>query len=158
MTFARFLAFADAAREADKRLGAEPRDWLCRCVAAAHKLQAGDPAGAAAELDQLLEPLAAGRQPVLPLVLPAQVGELVHPLAAQPAGRRADRVDRVEHVGPTADPDGSAPDVIDLLVRSDADPSELADAFGGIGFPPVGDGRFGSADPARPVRVTVQPS
>ncbi|MCD2190402.1 dephospho-CoA kinase [Actinomycetospora soli] len=70
------------------------------------------------------------------------------------AGR--DGVDRVEHVGPTATPGESAPDVIDLLVHAAADPGELADAFGGIGFPAVGDGRFGGADPARPVRVTVQ--
>ncbi|GAA4824918.1 dephospho-CoA kinase [Actinomycetospora corticicola] len=71
------------------------------------------------------------------------------------AGR--EHVDRVEHVGPTAAPGGSAPDVIDLLVLSDASPDELAGPFGGIGFPTAGDGRFGSADPVRPVRVTVAP-
>jgi dephospho-CoA kinase len=68
-----------------------------------------------------------------------------------------DRVDRVEHVGPTAVPGTSAPDVIDLLVLSAATPDELADPFGRIGFPTAGDGRFGGADPARPVRVTVAP-
>ncbi|WP_433798852.1 dephospho-CoA kinase [Actinomycetospora sp. CA-084318] len=67
-----------------------------------------------------------------------------------------DRVDRVEHVGPTASPGEAAPDVIDLVVLASADPAELAEGFGGIGFPAVDDDRFGSADPARPVRVTVQ--
>ncbi|MEJ2869408.1 dephospho-CoA kinase [Actinomycetospora sp. OC33-EN08] len=64
------------------------------------------------------------------------------------------KLDRVEHVGPTAVPGRPAPDVIDLLVLSSGDPGP---AFAGIGFPAVDGGRFGSADPARPVRVTVAP-
>lgn len=77
-------------------------------------------------------------------------------LAARLVLAGGDGVDRVEHVGPTASPGTAAPDVIDLLVHGTSSPDGLADAFGGIGFPLVGDGRFGSADPARPARVTVQ--
>jgi predicted Zn-dependent protease len=47
---------ADAAREAQKRLAAEPADWLARCVVAADLLQRGDQAAAAAELDKLPAP------------------------------------------------------------------------------------------------------
>ncbi|GLZ52117.1 dephospho-CoA kinase [Actinomycetospora sp. NBRC 106378] len=78
-------------------------------------------------------------------------------LAARLVLAGGDRVDRVEHVGPTAVSGTSAPDVIDLLVLSAATPDELANPFGRIGFPTAGDGRFGGADPARPARVTVAP-
>ncbi|WP_051085997.1 dephospho-CoA kinase [Actinomycetospora chiangmaiensis] len=71
------------------------------------------------------------------------------------AGR--EQVARVEHVGPTAVPRMSAPDVIDLLVLSASSPDELVGPFGGIGFPRVEGARFGSADPARPARVVVAP-
>ena len=66
-------------------------------------------------------------------------------------------VARVEHVGPTAEPGRAAADVLDLLVLV-SDPLDDAPraALGAAGFPAVGtpgDGRHGSADPARPVRL-----
>lgn len=75
-------------------------------------------------------------------------------LAARLVLAGGEQVTRVEHVGPTARPGTSAPDVIDLLVLGAGD---LGSAFAGIGFPAVDDGRYGSADPARPARVTVAP-
>lgn len=42
-----------AAREADKRLAKEPKDWLARCVKAAYALSRGDRAAAEADLDAL---------------------------------------------------------------------------------------------------------
>ena len=45
-----------AAREAEKRLGKEPKDWLARCVRAAHALTRGDRAAAEADLAALPSP------------------------------------------------------------------------------------------------------
>lgn len=45
-----------AAREANKRLAAEPKDWLARCVRAADALARGDRAAAEADLDALPAP------------------------------------------------------------------------------------------------------
>ncbi len=64
----------------------------------------------------------------------------------------------VEHVGATADPGRAAPDLIELCVAA-VDPAAvdaLAEPLAAAGFPPIGDERYGSADPGRPARVTVR--
>ncbi len=78
-------------------------------------------------------------------------------LAARVAVAGSSWVERVEHVGPTADPDRPAPDVIDLLVRTSGPPDPEALTL--AGFPPVGpvrQGRYGSADPGRPARLQLR--
>lgn len=95
-----------------------------------------------------------------------------HPVPADPAwarqGRRlrdrllvlaAEHAVGVEHVGPTAEPDRDAPDVIDLLVtaRDAAAGDALAAALVAGGFPRVAGeaATHASADPGRPATVRV---
>lgn len=85
-------------------------------------------------------------------------------LAARAALAAPTRIDRVEHVGPTAVPGLPAPDVIDLLVLvadgagadPDAGDEEVPAALARIGFPGLEAGRHGGADPGRPVRLHVR--
>lgn len=68
---------------------------------------------------------------------------------------------RVEHVGPTADPDGPAVPVIDLevTVADEQAAQAVASLLNDAGFP-VGDGEPGrvhaAADPGRPARVHLR--
>jgi Tfp pilus assembly protein PilF len=58
-------SWPEAAREAEKRLKINPKDWLAHCVLALEKLQRGDVKGANEQLDKLPEPgdIAARVQP-----------------------------------------------------------------------------------------------
>ncbi len=60
----------------------------------------------------------------------------------------------ITHVGPTAVPQ-PAVDRIDLDIAA-TDPAALTEPLTSAGFPPVGTGVFGNADPARPVAITVR--
>ncbi len=55
--------WAEAAREARKRLAHEPDDWISRCLVALAALAAGDPTTARAELDRLPDPAGSGPNP-----------------------------------------------------------------------------------------------
>jgi dephospho-CoA kinase len=81
-------------------------------------------------------------------------------LAARIGVAGPDHVEGVEHVGPTAVPGLAAPDVVDLLVLTTGGKrtGELGAALAGAGFPAVGAGRHGSADPARPARLLLAPA
>jgi dephospho-CoA kinase len=79
-------------------------------------------------------------------------------LAARIAVAGGDAVDRVEHVGATAVPGLPAEDVIDLLVLAAGRRADPGPALAAAGYPSVGSGRHGAADPERPVRITVLPA
>jgi predicted Zn-dependent protease len=55
--------WADASREAAKRLVHEPADWLSRCVVALAAVAAGDPKAAGEQLDKLPDPARGGPTP-----------------------------------------------------------------------------------------------
>ncbi len=55
--------WADAAREARKRLAHEPDDWISRCLVALAALVAGDPTTAREQLDRLPDPRVGGPNP-----------------------------------------------------------------------------------------------
>jgi dephospho-CoA kinase len=84
---------------------------------------------------------------------PAQAERLAARLALV-AGERAVRVD---HVGPTAIPGSSAPDVLDLrlTVREPGDAEALRPVLTDAGFPVAPGGGHASADPGRPARLDV---
>jgi dephospho-CoA kinase len=166
--------------EAAARIRSQADDDARRAVADVWLDNSGAPDALPASVDRLwwdrLVPfernLRHGR-PALPEAPPPVPADPDWPAQYRRAAARIARVAgehlvRLEHVGPTSVPGGSAPDVLDiwLVVSPDAAMDAVAGALPEAGFvrlpqehpSPPGSVGFASADPGRPARLLVTPA
>lgn len=149
--------WAEAGREAEKRLAHDPDDWLARCLVALAAVNAGDLTAAGGHLDRLPDPARAGPTPS-GLLLAA---ELFRHTARDPAPLRRFVndvvVEVVGSVGVQDDPPAAKAELIDCYLLGftgppgDPLPARLGSAIAGVVR--LADDAAGSDDPAVLVRV-----